>query len=241
MRTHARAVVVGGGVVGVSTLYHLAKKGWDDVVLIERKELTSGSTWHAAGLLPLFNMSYSVGQIHKYSVKFYQELQEETGMNVGFSKVSNIRLALTKDRWDEYLYYAGIAETIGVKVNLLTPEQVKEIWPLCETEGLLGAIQHPDDGYIQPADLTQALAKGARMHGAEIIRNTTVSGIEQLPDGKWLVKTDKGNITAEHVISCSGNFARKTGAMVGLDIPVIPVEHQYIVTEPHPLIKERQA
>ncbi len=241
MKTQARVVVIGGGVVGVSTLYHLAKKGWSDVVLVERKELTSGSTWHAAGLLPLFNLSYSVGQIHKYSVKLYGELEAETGQHVGFKKVSNIRLARTKDRWDEFMYYAGIAETIGVKVNKLTPQQIKDIWPLCETEGLLGGIQHPDDGYIQPADLTQALAKGARNRGAEIYRNTTVVAIEQLPSGEWLVKTDKGDITCEHVVSCSGNFARKTGAMVGLDIPVIPVEHQYIVTEPSPLIKERQA
>ncbi len=241
MKTTARAVVIGGGVVGVSMLYHLAKKGWSDVVLVERKELTSGSTWHAAGLLPLFNMSYSVGQIHKYSVRFYQELERETGQNVGFKKVSNIRLARTKDRWDEFMYYAGVAETIGIKVNLLTPEQVKEIWPLCETDGLLGAIQHPDDGYIQPADLTQALAKGARALGAEINRNTTVTAIAQNADGKWVVTTDKGTITADHVISCTGNFARKTGAMVGLDVPVIPVEHQYIVTEPHPAIRERQA
>ena len=241
MKTQARVVVIGGGVVGVSTLYHLAKKGWSDVVLVERKELTSGSTWHAAGLLPLFNLSYSVGQIHKYSVRFYQELEIETGQNVGFKKVSNIRLARTKDRWDEFMYYAGVAETIGIKVNILTPAQVKEIWPLCEIEGLLGAIQHPDDGYIQPADLTQALAKGARARGAEIYRNTCVTAVEQLPTGEWLVKTDKGDITCEHVVSCSGNFARATGAMVGLDIPVIPVEHQYIVTEAHPLIKERQA
>jgi dimethylglycine dehydrogenase len=241
MKTHARVVVIGGGVVGVGTLYHLAKKGWSDVVLIERKELTSGSTWHAAGLLPLFNLSYSVGQIHKYSVKLYDSLEAETGQNVGFKKVSNIRLARTKDRWDEFMYYAGVAETIGVKVNVLTPQQVREIWPLCETEDLLGAIQHPDDGYIQPADLTQAMAKGARSRGAEIYRNTTVTGIEQKANGEWVVKTDQGDITCEHVVSASGNFARKTGAMVGLDVPVIPVEHQYIVTEPHPLIRERQA
>jgi dimethylglycine dehydrogenase len=241
MKTSARVVVVGGGVVGVSTLYHLARKGWSDAVLIERKELTSGSTWHAAGLLPLFNLSYSVGQIHKYSVKLYGELEAETGQHVGFSKVSNIRLARTKDRWDEFMYYAGVAETIGVRVNKLTPSQLKEIWPLCETDGILGAIQHPDDGYIQPADLTQALAKGARSRGAEIYRNTVVTAITQSANGEWRVSTDKGDITAEHVVSCSGNFARKTGAMVGLDIPVIPVEHQYIVTEPHPLIRERQA
>lgn len=240
MKDRARAVVIGGGVVGVSTLYHLAKKGWADSVLIERKELTSGSTWHAAGLLPLFNMSYSVGQIHKYSVKFYQELQEETGMNVGFSKVSNIRLARTKDRWDEFMYYAGIAETIGVPLKILTPEQLKEIWPLCETDGILGAIQHPDDGYIQPADLTQALAKGARDLGATIYRHTSVTAIESQSDGTWLVRTDKGDILADHVVSATGNFARNTGAMVGLNVPVIPVEHQYIVTEPHPAIVERR-
>ncbi len=241
MKSQARVVVIGGGVVGVSTLYHLAKKGWSDVVLVERRELTSGSTWHAAGLLPLFNMSYSVGQIHKYSVKFYGELEAETGQHVGLKKCSNIRLARTADRWDEFMYYAGVAETIGIRVNKLTPAQLKDIWPLCETDGIIGAIQHPDDGYIQPADLTQALAQGARAHGAEIYRNTTVTGIAQLANGEWRVTTDKGDITCEHVISCSGNFARLTGAMVGLDVPVIPVEHQYIVTEPHPLIKERQA
>ena len=240
MKSQARVVVIGGGVVGVSTLYHLAKKGWSDVVLVERKELTSGSTWHAAGLLPLFNLSYSVGQIHKYSVALYKTLEAETGQSVGLKTVSNIRLARTKDRWDEYMYYKGVAETIGVKVNVLTPDQVKEIWPLCNTEGLLGAIQHEEDGYIQPADLTQALAKGARSMGAEIYRNTTVTAIERVGNS-WVVKTDKGDITCEHVVSCTGNFARKTGAMVGLDIPVIPVEHQYIVTEPHPEIVARKA
>ena len=170
MKAKAKVVVVGGGVVGVSALYHLAKKGWSDVVLIERKELTSGSTWHAAGLLPLFNMSYSVGQLHKYAVNFYKTLEEETGQNVGFSVVSNIRLATTQDRMDEYYQYAAVAKTIGVKVNFLTADEVKEIWPLCNTDGLIGAIQHPEDGYIQPADLTQALAKGARDKGAEIYR-----------------------------------------------------------------------
>ncbi len=239
MKTKTKVVVIGGGAVGVSTLYHLAKKGWDDVVLIERKELTSGSTWHAAGLLPLFNMSYSVGQLHKYAVNLYKTLEEETGKNVGFSIVSNIRLASTKDRMDEYYQYAGVAKTIGVQVNFLTPNQVKEIWPLCNTDGLIGAIQHPEDGYIQPADLTQALATGARNKGAEIYRNTTVTGIKQANDS-WIVETDKGAIECEHVVSCSGNFARQTGKMVGLDIPVIPVEHQYIVTEPHPEIVKRK-
>ena len=241
MRTHARAVVIGGGVVGVSTLYHLARKGWADSVLIERKELTSGSTWHAAGLLPLFNLSYSVGQIHKYSVALYQTLEQETGLDPGLRQVSNIRLARTRDRMDEYNYYAGVAETIGVKVKFLKPKEVKEIWPLCDVQGIIGAIQHPEDGYIQPADLTQALARGARNRGAEINRHTTVTGIERLPNGEWKVLTDKGDVTCEHVVSATGNFARQTGAMVGIDVPVIPVEHQYIVTEAHPEIVKRKA
>ena len=239
MKSKAKVVVIGGGAVGVSMLYHLAKKGWSDVVLVERKELTSGSTWHAAGLLPLFNMSYSVGQLHKYAVNLYKTLEKETGKNVGFSVVSNIRLASTKDRMDEYHQYAGVAQTIGVNVKFLKPEQVKEIWPLCNIEGLIGAIQHPEDGYIQSADLTQALATGARNRGAEIYRNTTVVGIKETKSG-WVVETDKGTIECEHVVSCSGNFARQTGEMVGLDIPVIPVEHQYIVTEPHPKIVKRK-
>lgn len=241
MKTTARVVVVGGGVVGVSTLYHLAKMGWSDVVLLERKELTSGSTWHAAGLLPLFNLSYSVGKIHQYSVDFYPTLEAETELSVGFSQVSNIRLATTADRMDEYRYYAGVARTIGVDVDFLSPDEVHEIWPLAQMDGVIGAIRHPADGYIQPADLTQALAKGARQRGASIYRNVAVTAITQKPGGEWVVTTDQGEITCEHVVSATGSFARQTGAMVGLDLPVIPVEHQYIVTEAHPAIKERRA
>ena len=141
---------------------------------------------------------------------------------------------------DEYRQYAGVAETIGVKVNFLTPEEIQKAWPLCSIDGLVGAIQHPEDGYIQPNDLTQALAKGARALGAEIYRQTAVTALEQLPDDSWIVTTDKGEIKCDVVVSCSGNFVRQTGEMVGLDIPVIPVEHQYIVTEAHPKILERQ-
>ena len=239
MTQTARVVVIGGGVVGVSTLYHLARKGWRDVLLLERKELTSGSTWHAAGLLPLFNMSYSVGQLHKYSVRLYGELEAETGQDVGLRTVGNIRLATTRDRMDEYRQYAGVARTIGVAVEFLTPEEVQEIWPLATTDGLLGAIRHPEDGYVQPADLTQALARGARQHGATIQRQTTVLGMARTASGEWRVDTDKGSVLCEHVVCATGNFARRTGAMVGLDIPVLPVQHQYIVTEAHPDIQAR--
>ena len=241
MRTEARVVVIGGGVVGVSALYHLAKKGWgEDVVLLEKGELTSGSTWHAAGLLPLFNMSYSVGQVHKYSVALYRTLEEETGQNVGFRQVGNLRLAMNDDRMDEYYQYAATAKTIGIDVRFLTPAEIRKLWPLCDIDGLVGGIFHPEDGYIQPADLTQALAKGARARGATVHRNTRVMAIEQSPSGAWRVRTDKGDILCEHVVSATGNFARQTGEMVGLDIPVIPVEHQYIVTEPHPDLQRRK-
>ena len=241
MKSQAKVVVIGGGVVGVSALYHLAKKGWgEEVVLLEKAELTSGSTWHAAGLLPLFNMSYSVGQIHKYSVDLYGKLEAETTQPVGFSRVGNLRLAMNQDRMDEYYQYAATAKTIGINVEFLTPKQVKEIWPLCETNGLVGAIYHPDDGYIQPADLTQAFAKGARSLGATIYRNTPVLDIKQSSQGGWVVKTENGEITCDHVISATGNYARQTGKMIGLDLPVMPVEHQYIVTEPHPDLQARR-
>ena len=239
MKSHARVVVIGGGVVGVSTLYHLTRKGWPDVVLCERTELTAGSTWHAAGLLPLFNMSYSVGQIHKYSVRLYPELEREAGQDVGFRPVGNIRLATNRDRMDEYRFYAGVARTIGVRVEFLTPAEVASIWPLCNVAGLVGAILHPEDGYIQPADLTQAFARAARARGADIHRRTKVTGIERTSGGEWRVRTDQGSIVCEHVVSATGNHARQTGAMVGLDVPVVPVEHQYIVTEPHPDIVAR--
>ena len=239
MKSYAQVLVIGGGVVGLGTLYHLAKKGCSDSILVERKELTSGSTWHAAGLLPLFNMSYSVGQIHRYSVDLYSKLQHETGQDVGFRQVGNIRLAMNQDRLDEYYQYAGVAETIGVEVVFLSPEEIKEKWPLCNTKDLVGGIIHPKDGYIQPADLSQAFAKGARKNGAKIYRNTEVTGIHSLSSGEWKVITDKGEIICEHIVSASGNFARQTGSLVGLEVPVIPVEHQYIVTEPHPEIQKR--
>src|SRR6185312_2200644 len=144
MKTHARVVIVGGGVVGVSILYHLTKKGWTDAVLLEKMDLTHGSTWHAAGLLPLFNMSYSIGQLHKYSVDLYQQLEAETGQAVGFHKTGNLRLATNRDRMDEYYKYCGTANTIGVPFKVITPAQVKELWPLCNTDGLVGALYRHD-------------------------------------------------------------------------------------------------
>ncbi len=242
MKTQARVVVVGGGVVGVSTLYHLAAKGWgEECMLLEQAELTSGSTWHAAGLLPLFNMSYSVGQLHKYSVQLYAGLEAETGQATGFKRVGNIRLAMNAERMDEYYQYAATARTIGVDIDFLSPEKVREIWPLCNTDGLVGALHHTEDGYLQPADLTQALAAGARARGAQIHRRTRVLDIRQLAGGEWQVQTDQGSVRCEHVVIATGSYARQTGAMVGLDLPVIPVQHQYIVTDAHPDLAARAA
>jgi len=240
LKSHARAVVIGGGVVGVSTLYHLTKKGWSDVVLLERSELTAGSTWHAAGLLPLFNMSYTVGQLHKYSVDLYKRLQAETGQDVSFRVTGNLRLATCRERMDEYHKYCGTANTIGVPFRVIGPGEVKELWPLIElggtseTPAIIGALYHPDDGHIAPADLTTALRKGARAGGAEIHEHTEVTALERTAAGEWRVHTDKGDILAEHVVFATGNYARQTGRMVGLEIPSIPVEHQYIVYDVSP-------
>ena len=221
----------------MSTLYHLCHKGWSDVVLLERSELTAGSTWHAAGLLPLFNMSYTVGQLHKYSVDLYKRLPAETGQDVSFHVTGNLRLATCRDRMDEYLKYCGTANTIGVPFEVISPSEVKKLWPLIELGGtadtppVIGALYHPDDGHIAPADLTMALRKGARARGAEIYEHTEVTAVSRTASGEWRLTTNKGDIIAEHVVCATGNYARQTGRMFGLNVPAIPVEHQYIVYE----------
>ncbi|TLZ07176.1 MAG: FAD-dependent oxidoreductase [Gammaproteobacteria bacterium] len=243
MKTHVRVLVIGGGVVGVSTLYHLTKKGWADVALIERTELTAGSTWHAAGLLPLFNMSYTVGQLHKYSVDLYKRLPAETGQDVSFHVTGNLRLATCRERMDEYQKYCGTANTIGVPFEVIGPARVKELWPLIElggsadTPAVIGALYHPHDGHIAPADLTMALRKGARNAGAEIYEHTEALAFERVASGEWRVRTSQGDIRAEHLVLATGNYARQTGRLLGLNVPAIPVEHQYIVYDESPELK----
>jgi dimethylglycine dehydrogenase len=243
MKSHARVVVIGGGVVGVSTLYHLARLGWTDAVLLERSELTAGSTWHAAGLLPLFNMSYTVGQLHKYSVDLYKRLPAETGQDVSFHVTGNLRLATCRDRMDEYRKYCGTANTIGVPFEIIGPEEVKALWPLVELGGdrdtarIVGALYHPHDGHIAPADLTMALRRAARSAGAEIHEQTEVTAASQSASGEWRLTTNRGEIVAEHVVCATGNYARQTGRMFGLNVPVIPVEHQYIVYDESPELR----
>ncbi|SLN51757.1 GcvT family protein [Pseudooctadecabacter jejudonensis] len=254
MKTNVKALVVGGGAVGTSIAYHLAKAGWDDVMLLERDELTSGSTWHAAGLLPLFNMSYATTHIHKYSVDFYKTLEEETGLNAGFAVVGNLRMAQTKERMDEYMLYASTAETCDVPFEWLTPDEIKARWPLINTEDLEGAIYHTEDGYINPADVTMAMAKGARQRGVMIERKWQADAFHWTGDA-WEVTCTKmvekgGNlvpsdeqivITAEHVVTASGNHAQRTAKMLGIKMPAIPVEHQFIVMDQDPALVEFRA
>ena len=251
MQTQVKALVVGGGAVGTSIAYHLAKAGWKDVMLLERDELTSGSTWHAAGLLPLFNMSFATTHIHKYSVDFYKSLEAETGLNAGFAVVGNLRMAQTDERMDEYMLYSSVAETAGVYHEFLSPKEIKERWPLVRTEDLKGALFHPQDGYINPADVTMAMAKGARQRGVMIERKWQVDGYEWKGDhwdvtvtkmvekGGNLVQSDETMvISAEHVVTATGNHAQRTARMLGIKTPAIPVEHQFIVTEPDPMLQE---
>ncbi|MFH5775839.1 FAD-dependent oxidoreductase [Paracoccus sp. NGMCC 1.201697] len=252
MKTHVKALVVGGGAVGCGIALHLARAGWD-TLLVERDELTAGSTWHAAGLLPLFNMGYATSHIHDYSVRLYAGLEAETGLNAGFTRCGNLRMAQTDARMDEYMLYSATAETVGVEHEFLTPAQIKERWPLVRTEDLKGALFHPTDGYINPADVTQAMAKGARMAGCAIERRIQVDGYFWTGD-EWVVTCERmvekgGNLVpsgevfqihAEHVVTATGNHAQRTARLLGIKIPAIPVEHQYIVTEPDPaLVKWR--
>lgn len=254
MKTDVKALVIGGGAVGTSIAYHLAKAGWDDVVLLERDELTSGSTWHAAGLLPLFNMSFATTHIHQYSVEFYKQLEAETGLNAGFAVVGNLRMAQTKERMDEYMVYATTADTCGVPYEFLTPDEIKARWPLINTDTLEGALYHATDGYINPADVTMAMAKGARQRGVEIVRRLQADAFEwngthwnvtctkMIEKGGNLIASDEQVvITAEHVVTASGNHAQRTAKMLGIKIPAIPVEHQFIVTDVDPALQAWRA
>ena len=243
MKSHVRCLVVGGGAVGAGILHALAHRGWD-CMMVERDELTAGSTWHAAGLLPYFNMSYATTHIHDRSIKLYKTLQDETGVDPGFKVVGNLRMAQSQERLDEYMLYAATAENVGVPFEWLSPDDVRERYPLVRTDDLRGAILHPTDGYINPADVTQALAAGARQKGAVIERRWQVDGYDwtgsewrvtltrMAERGGNLVPTEEqATVTAEHVVTATGNHAQRTARMLGIRSAAIPVEHQYIVTD----------
>ncbi len=241
MKSHARVVVIGGGVTGCSVLYHLALKGWSDVVLCERTELTAGSTWHSAGHVILYTMSPCISRLNQYGVCLYTQLEAQTGQNPGFHACGNMRIATHPDRLKEFQRYIGVAETTGVRAEIIGPGEVGQLWPMMETDGIYAAVFNPQDGHIAPADLTQALAAGARKNGAGIYRQTEVTGLARTAGGEWRVETDKGVITAEHVVSCTGNYTLQTLDMVGMKAQAIPVKHQYIVTDAIPeLVRRRE-
>ncbi len=242
MRSTARVVVVGGGVVGVGIAYGLCKRGCGDVVLCEAHELTSGSTWHAAGLVQKYTHDRFRARIVSKSIEIYESLEAETGQAVGWHRSGSLRIATTADRADEFRKYMDRAEALGLSAQFVTREQALDHWPLiAPIETITAAIYNPDDGHIAPADLTMSLAAGARALGAEINRNTPVTGLERTAGNEWKVTTPEGDIRCEHVVLATGMYARTTGALLELDLPCIPVVHQYMVSEPLEAIAQRRA
>ena len=229
---HARAVVVGGGVIGCSTAYHLAKLGWTDVVLLERKQVSSGTTWHAAGLVTTLRDSESQTRLAQYSLKLYEDLETETGQATGFIKCGSIQLAATAEKAEEMRRGCAMARIFGVENEEISPGQIKELFPLAYVDDLLTGFYFPDDGRVNPADVGQALAKGARQNGVNIIEDTPVTGL-LVENGRAVgVRTDKGEICAEVVVLCPGMWGREVGLMAGVDIPLQAAEHYYLISEP---------
>lgn len=225
-------VVIGGGIIGCSTAYHLARDHKADVVLLEQGQLTCGSTWHAAGLVGQLRSSASITQVLKYSVDLYKRLDAETGLETGWKMTGCLRLACNEDRWTEYKRLATTAGSFGMDMHLISPREVKDMWPLMDVSDLVGASYLPTDGQANPSDITQSLAKGARMHGAKLCEGVEVTGFVMAGDRITAVKTDQGDIACEKVVNCGGQWARQIGAMAGISVPLQPVKHQYIVTEP---------
>ena len=230
--TSARAVVIGGGIVGCSTAYHLAKLGWTDTVVIERHKLTSGSTFHAAGLVGQLRTSANITQLLGYSVELYKRLEAETGQATGWKMHGGLRLACNEERWSEVRRQATTATSFGLEMHLLTPREAQEMWPLMEVHDVVGAAFLPTDGQASPSDVTMALAKGARMAGATIHEDTNVTAIE-VRDGRVVaVVTDRGRIECGAVVACVGQWTREIAASVGVSVPLVSVEHQYLITTP---------
>jgi dimethylglycine dehydrogenase len=241
MKSHAKVVVVGGGCVGASILYGLTEHGCSDAVMLERTTLTSGSTWHAAGLLVTFVRSHNVSKMTLETIRIYSEVEEKLGTSVGLKKVGQLRVANTPERWDEFQSYLSVAEAADVPCRLVTPEEIAELHPLLnQSETIKGGILHTEDGYVNPADITMGLAKLARDAGARIYQNTEAQSYEKLENGHWKVTTNQGEITCEHLIFATGNYARENARRVGLDLPCIPIVHQYWTTETVPLLIERK-
>ena len=239
--TSAKVVIIGGGAVGASSLYHLARKGWTDCVLLEKNELTAGSTWHAAGNVPTFSTSWAVMNMQRYSTELYARLGEEVDYPMNYHQTGSIRLAHSKERMQECERAKGMGLHQGMDLEILTPGEVKDRYPFIETHDLAGALYDPNDGDIDPAQLTQALAKGARDMGATIIRFCPATGVTQTGDGSWIVQTDKGDIACDYVVNAAGYYAQQVGEWFkpygGRTVPMMVMSHQYVLTEEIPEVE----
>lgn len=239
MKTTTRVAVIGGGVVGASVLYHLTKLGWSDVILLERSELTSGSTWHAAGGFHTLNGDTNMAALQGYTINLYKELEEITGMSCGLHHVGGITLADNQDRFDMLVAERAKHRYMGLETKIIGPEEIAKIAPITNTDGIIGALYDPLDGHLDPSGTTHAYAKAARMGGATIETHCMVTETNQRTDGTWDVVTNKGTIHAEHIVNAGGLWAREVGQMAGVYLPLHPMEHQYLVTEETPEIYQR--
>ena len=232
----ARVVIVGGGVMGVGLAYHLGHEGWgNDTVLLEKAELTSGSTWHAAGQITHSTSSFGLGKCVDYNIGLYSGgLEAETGQPVTWHGCGSFRLAYTTDEMDWLRHTLSVGRSLGFNIELVGPEKVAELHPFYSLDGVLGALHTPDDGHVDPTNVTMAMAAGARQKGVKIIRQCRATNITQLPSGEWQVETDKGTITCEHVVNAGGTYARQMGEWSGLQLPMTSMTHHYFVTEPVP-------
>ena len=238
MKSHAQVVVIGGGVVGVSVLYHLTKAGWKDVVLIERSELTSGSTWHAAGGCHTLNNDPQVAKLQSYTIDLYKEIEQISGQETGFHLTGGVFLAATPERLELLKVMQSQEKLLGIETELLTPKEAENILPLINPNEFLGALYTPMHGHLSPSDVTHAYAKAARVQGAEIYLRNRVTELNQTPEGGWSIATEQGTITADHVVNAGGLWAREIGRMVGLELPVLAMEHMYLITEDMPEVEE---
>lgn len=237
MQEQARVVIIGGGVLGCSILYHLTKNGWKDVVLVERKELTAGSTWHAAGGFHTVNGNANVAKLQAYTCGIYKEIEELSGQDVGAHYCGGLLVAATEERWQFLKAEHARHRVIGLHSELVGPEEIRKMVPIMDVSDVLGAIYDPVEGYLDPSGATHAYAKAAREAGAKIYRHTMVEGLARRASGEWEVRTSKGTIVAEHVVNAAGLWAREVGKMAGLELPLVPMEHHYLITEDIPELK----
>jgi 4-methylaminobutanoate oxidase (formaldehyde-forming) len=231
LSTSAKIVIIGGGIVGCSVAYHLGEMGLTDVLLLEQGKLTSGSTWHAAGLVGQLRTSANITQLLGYSVELYDKLERETGLATGWKRNGGLRLACNPERWTEVKRQATTATSFGLEMHLLTPKEAHALWPLIQVDDVVGAAFLPTDGQASPSDIVMSLAKGSRQNGVTIAEGVKVTGIEVEAGRVRAVITGKGRIACDKLVICAGQWSREVGRMAGVNIPLVSVQHQYLITE----------